>query len=186
MKLFLVRLVIAINSFLHPVENKIEKYRKYIGFFILFLAFFISWISFFPNKIKESGEYAITLLWIILWIPIFARVFGMKIIQLIMPLRREIGILMGTLAFVHGARYYLNSPTAIGKTSFWIQNDFLSYLAFGFFALILTIPLTLTSSKWAMKKMGKYWKWLHRSVYLIILFAVAHVVLLKSFLHLEY
>lgn len=126
------------------------------------------------------------LLWVILWIPIFARVFGLKIVQAIMPLRREIGILMGTLAFVHGARYYLNSPTSIGKTSFWIQQDFLSYLAFGFFALFFTIPLLLTSSKWAMKKMGKYWKWLHRSVYLIILFAVAHVVLLKSFLHFEY
>lgn len=72
------------------------------------------------------------------------------------------------------------------KDFFLDPRWFLSYLAFWFFALFFTVPLLLTSSKWAMKKMGKYWKWLHRSVYLIIIFVVAHVVLLKSFLHLEY
>ncbi len=66
------------------------------------------------------------------------------------------------------------------------SGNFPSYLIFGFLALILTIPLTLTSSTWAMKKMGKYWKMLHRTVYLILIFTVLHVVLLKWYLHFEF
>jgi DMSO/TMAO reductase YedYZ heme-binding membrane subunit len=50
----------------------------------------------------------------------------------------------------------------------------------------LSVPLTLTSSSWAMRKMGKYWKYLHRLVYIIIIFVVVHVVLLKAFRWFEY
>ena len=71
-----------------------------------------------------------------------------------MPLRQELGILMGTLAFVHGAMYIVPYPTMIGESYFWLDDTtVISYLAFGFFALLLTIPLTLTSSKWAMRVM---------------------------------
>lgn len=141
---------------------------------------------FDAHSVKESGEKAILVLWIILWIPIFARVFGLRIFQAMMPLRKEIGILMGTLAFVHSARYIVSSPDYILEWSFWIQDGFLSYLAFGFFALILTIPLTLTSNIWMMKNMGKYWKYLHRSVYVIIIFTVVHVILLKLYREFDY
>ena len=126
------------------------------------------------------------LLWFLLFMPIFARVFGIRIFQLMMPLRKELGILMGTLAFVHGAAYIGSYPTMIGESYFWLDDTtILSYLAFGFFALLLTVPLTLTSSNWAMRKLGKRWKVLHRMVYLIIIFAVVHVVLLKYARHFE-
>jgi sulfoxide reductase heme-binding subunit YedZ len=103
-----------------------------------------------------------------------------------MPLRKELGILMGTLAFVHGAIYIAPYPTMIGESYFWFNDiTILSYLAFGFLALLFTIPLTLTSSNWAMKKMGRYWKIFHRTAYLIIIFTVIHVVLLKWYREFE-
>lgn len=53
-------------------------------------------------------------------------------------------------------------------------------MAFGFFALLITISLALTSSDWAIHTLGKNWKRLHRLVYLIIILAVIHIVLIQS------
>ena len=64
-----------INTLLTPLENAIKKYRKYIGYFLILLSFASFGYMFDEHSVKESGEKAITVLWIILWIPIFARVF---------------------------------------------------------------------------------------------------------------
>lgn len=103
-----------------------------------------------------------------------------------MPLRQELGILMGTLAFVHSVAYIAPYPSMITESYFWLDDTtVISYLALGFFALLFTIPLTLTSNKWAMRKLGKNWKRLHRTVYIIIILTVIHVVLLKWYREFE-
>ncbi len=180
-------LIIRINTLLSPIENILKAHKKYIGYFFLILAVLSFGFFWADNGVKESGEKAIFVLWVILWIPIFARVFGIRIFQAIMSLRQELGILMGTLAFVHGAMYIVPYPTMIGESYFWLDDTtVLSYLAFGFFALLLTIPLTLTSTKWAMRVMWRYWKMLHRMVYVIIIFTVIHVVLIQWAKHMEW
>lgn len=174
-----------INTLLTPLDNLLKKYRNSIWYVFLFLTFCSFGFFFVPNGVKESGEKAIFVLWIILWIPIFARVFGLRIFQSMMPLRKELGILMGTLAFVHAWSFFLQARAYIEPRDFLIQSWLPSYLGFGLLAFLISIPLTLTSSTWMMKKMGKYWKVLHRSVYAIIIFSVVHVVLLKFARHFE-
>jgi DMSO/TMAO reductase YedYZ heme-binding membrane subunit len=142
-----------INKILAPIDKWISKNRKYIGFFLIFLSFCSFGFFFFPLSTKDSGEKAILVLWIILWIPIFTRVFGIDLFKTLLPLRKELGILMGTLAFVHGAGYLFQFPSFILEKSFWWDQGFFTYLATGFFALILSMPLTLTSSNWAIKKL---------------------------------
>jgi methionine sulfoxide reductase heme-binding subunit len=93
---------------------------------------------------------------------------------------------MGVLAVVHGSTYIIPHPEVILTRDFWITADgYPSYLAFGYLAMILTVPLLVTSSSWMMRHMGKYWKMLHRLVYIILIFSVAHVVLLRLYLHFE-
>lgn len=48
------------------------------------------------------------------------------------------------------------------------------YITVGFAAFILLIPLVLTSSSYAMRTLGRKWKTLHKSVYLIGVLAVLH------------
>lgn len=50
------------------------------------------------------------------------------------------------------------------------------YITLGFLALILLLPLGLTSFQAAQRKLGRNWKKLHRLVYLINILAVLHVV----------
>jgi DMSO/TMAO reductase YedYZ heme-binding membrane subunit len=70
-----------------------------------------------------------------------------------MPLRKEIGIFMGTLALVHAFTYLYPNPDKILESYFWIKNGFISFTAFGFFALILTTLLLITSNNWAIRKL---------------------------------
>lgn len=175
----------TVNNFLAPLDTLLKKHRKYVGYFIIFLTLCSFWFFFFPNSTKESGEKAILVLWIILWLPIFARVFDLNIAKTLMPLRKELGILMGILAIVHGGWYIASNPEMLGTRDFWITNGQPTAYAFGFFWYILSIPLLLTSNIWSMKKLGKYWKMLHKLVYIIVILVVIHVVMIKYFLELD-
>jgi methionine sulfoxide reductase heme-binding subunit len=50
----------------------------------------------------------------------------------------------------------------------------------------LSVPLTLTSSTWVMRKMGKYWKMLHRLVYVIALLVILHIALIRGYKHMDF
>lgn len=171
-------MITPINAFLLPVEKIIRHYQKHIGYFCIALSFGALPILFFPEYMKSAGEYAKNILLFILFLPIFSKVLGFKIARVLMPLRKEMGILMGTLAFVHGVSYNLQYPSFMLESTYWWQNGMVTYLGVGFFALLLTIPLTLTSNVWAMKKLGKNWKKLHRFAYWILVLVMLHVILI--------
>ncbi len=168
-----------INHFLSPIERIIGKYRVYIGYTFIVLSFFSLSLIFFPSFVKDTGEQAKNLLFFLLFLPIFSRVLWLSLAQSIMPLRKEIGIFMGTLAFVHGAAYIYEYPSFILDIEFWWQEGMVTYFFLWFVSLIFTIPLVLTSNNWAIKKLWKKWKLLHRTVYLIAIFTILHVVLLE-------
>lgn len=52
------------------------------------------------------------------------------------------------------------------------------YALVGFAAFLILLPLALTSTRWAMKKLGKRWTALHKWVYAAAILAVLHYVLL--------
>lgn len=169
----------TINTFLEPIESLVKKYQKYIWYFFIVLSILSFTLAFSPETVKLTGEQAMNVLWFLLFLPIFARVFGLSLAQTLMPLRKEIGIFMGTLAVVHSIGYIIPDPSMLLYSWFWIENGFLGYLGFWFLAFICTLPLLLTSNDWAIKKLWKNWKKLHRLVYGIVIFTVVHVVLLK-------
>jgi hypothetical protein len=80
----------SINTVLTPLENIMRIYKKYIGYSILALAFLSVYLLFGEDMLKSSGEKAILVLWIILWMPILARVFGLRIFAQMLPLRKEL------------------------------------------------------------------------------------------------
>ena len=109
-----------INTFLLPLENLIKKYRKYIGYALLVLTLLSFVFLAGQNNLKSSGEKAIFVLWIILWLPIFARVLNLTIAKALMPLRKELGILMGVLALIHGFSFIIpNQEIMQNSVSLW-------------------------------------------------------------------
>ena len=69
-------------------------------------------------------------LWFILFLPICTKVFNLGIPSKWMLYRKEFGILMGTLALVHSAQYFLGvgSIQEIFGIDFWIYEGSISYL----------------------------------------------------------
>lgn len=50
------------------------------------------------------------------------------------------------------------------------------FITIGFAAYVLMIPLAMTSFNYAQRKLGRNWKRIHRSVYVLSILAVLHVV----------
>jgi sulfoxide reductase heme-binding subunit YedZ len=54
------------------------------------------------------------------------------------------------------------------------------YVLAGFAAFLLLLPLALTSTKWAMRRLGRWWKRFHRLIYPAALLAVLHYLWLSK------
>jgi sulfoxide reductase heme-binding subunit YedZ len=93
------------------------------------------------------------------------------------PLRRWYGIMMACCA--------IGDATAAGITDNFAGGVFgrLAGHVFelmGFMMVMLVIPLLLTGNPWAQRKLGKYWKRLHRLIYVIWALLFAHLILLEG------
>ncbi|MGK2848511.1 MAG: ferric reductase-like transmembrane domain-containing protein [Minisyncoccota bacterium] len=138
----------------------------------------------FPEVRKDFGEASANILLFILFLSPLSRLLRMRLLLQLMGLRRELGILMGYLATVHGVGYLLDPSwfdmfiePYLGSNVFMMQPLFF----FGIIAYILTLPLLLTSNNLALRFLGgKKWKWLHRSVYLLFVVAILHRFFVKS------
>ena len=127
---------------------------------------------------KGAGELAANLLIALLFLSPIATIFRMRLLSLGMGLRRQIGILMGYLAVVHGVGY-MSDPQFF---AFFIAEHLGSGIAsmdasilVGIIGLLLTLPLLVTSNTFSMRRLGgKNWKRLHRLVYPAFLFIVLH------------
>jgi sulfoxide reductase heme-binding subunit YedZ len=148
---------------------------------ILFLPFFFLTVGERVEYGKNMGTLAL-ILFIITLIPSMIRRFGLSkefslLIKLTLPVRRQFGILMFMAAFTH----YL-AMKVIPVLQFKLPPSLPVYQAFGLAALILTLPLFLTSNNWATRKLKSNWKRLHRLTYVIGWLIFGHVLLggLKS------
>ena len=59
------------------------------------------------------------------------------------------------------------------------------YIAVGFLAWLLLVPLALTSTRRMTKILGKFWHKLHRLIYCVALLAILHVFWLAKSSYLE-
>lgn len=132
----------------------------------------------FPELRNDFGETALNLLIIILFLSPIASVTRMPLLLVVLGFRRELGILTGYLAMVHGLGYLLD-PSFFGiAVAPYLPLDILSidpFIFFGVAGLILTFPLLLTSNAFALRTLGGVrWKRLHRLVYPAFVLIVLH------------
>jgi methionine sulfoxide reductase heme-binding subunit len=95
------------------------------------------------------------------------------------PLRRWYGIMMACCS--------IGDAIAAGLTDTTFAGGFLGRLAghafelMGFLMVMLVIPLLITGNRWAQRKLGRYWKQLHRLTYVIWALLAVHLMLLEGF-----
>ena len=93
----------------------------------------------------------------------------------IIPARKWLGLYAFSYAAVH---FYIFIGEDYGFQWIYIWQDVGTklYIIVGFCALLILLPLALTSSKGWMRRLGKWWKKLHQWVYVAGVLAVFHYV----------
>lgn len=120
-----------------------------------------------------TGEWAFNFLLLTLFATSFKRWTGKA---WLLPQRRKLGLFSFFYAVLHGTAYS-------GFLLEWDWADIVTelierqYLTFGMLALVLLLPLAVTSTRFFQKKLGKRWKSLHRMVYVIAFLAAIHYLL---------
>lgn len=134
-----------------------------------------------PNPIQEitlrTGKPALVLLVLSLACTPLSTLLGWK--QLL-PLRRPLGLYAFLYVCLHLLIFvwldYGLDPALLREAIFEKR-----YALAGFAAFLLLLPLAVTSTKWAMRRLGKNWKRLHRLVYVAAVLAIIHYLwLVKS------
>ncbi len=138
----------------------------------------------FPDLRHAYGEASGNLLIALLFLSPLSKIFRIRLLQQLMGLRRELGIMFGYLATVHGLGY-LTDPLVGPYVAEQFASSTLGWgerpLIFGFIAYALTLPLLFTSNNLANRLLGgRNWKLLHRLVYLMALMAVIHRFTIKG------
>jgi sulfoxide reductase heme-binding subunit YedZ len=94
------------------------------------------------------------------------------------PLRRWFGIMM--------AANGIGDTIAAGMTD-KLAGDFLArltehtFVLSGFVMVMLLIPLLITANPWAQRRLGRYWKMLHRLIYVVWALLFVHLAVLEGF-----
>lgn len=140
----------------------------------------------FGRTVKPTGELAWKLLLFMIFVSLFQKITALHFPKFsffakLLPLRKWAGILAFLIAASHGL-------AEISKRGFDWQNiidaSFTTHHAaiLGTFSFLIMLPLFLTSTHWAIKKMGyKTWKNLQRFAHLAFVFAALHVALIHYF-----
>ncbi len=87
--------------------------------------------------------------------------------------RRSLGLYAFFYAVLHVA-IYVTFDRALSVAGTFRELSTRTFLQFGFLALILMMPLAVTSTNAMQRKLGKRWKRLHQLAYPIAILAVVH------------
>lgn len=122
----------------------------------------------------RTGKAAITLLLLSLAVTPAKIWFGW---QQVHPLRKILGLYAFLYVTLHLLIFvWLDYGLDLGLIYGAIFEK--QYALIGFAAFLILLPLAITSTRWAMRKMGKNWTRLHRWIYLAGILAVIHYLLL--------
>lgn len=127
-----------------------------------------------PDPIEKllhtCGKTALNFLLITLCVTPVKTIFGLPHL---LRLRRMLGLFAFFYAALHFAIYYFLDR---GMDFNEIVEDIAKrpYITIGFAALVLLIPLAVTSTNGWMRRLGKRWQKLHQLVYVIAILGVWH------------
>ena len=87
--------------------------------------------------------------------------------------RRELGVASFAYALAHAAAYLLRKE----DVGLIVDEALSAEMLTGWIALLIFLPLALTSNDYSVRRLKKRWKTLHRLVYVAALLTLAHWIL---------
>ncbi len=122
--------------------------------------------------VLELGLWAAIFLWVGLWISPLKRRLGLG---WLIRFRRLLGLYGFFYAILHLAAF---ATFMVGWRADLLFQELSErpYIIMGALAVLLLIPLVVTSTKGMQRRLGKNWKMLHRLVFVISILVMGHIV----------
>ena len=131
-------------------------------------------IIFYGEYLHWTGMQATYLLFAALAITPVRRLFPKaRWARWLLLRRRDIGVAVCAYSGAHAIAYLLRQPDLAEIVTDALTAGMLT----GWLALIIILPLTITSNDFSMRKLGKRWKTLHQLVYAGAMLTLAHWIL---------
>ena len=127
----------------------------------------------------ELGEIALQLLIIGLCISPLRRFFGVNLIRF----RRTFGVLAFTYVVLHFSVWAVLDVQSFSRV--WADIVKRPYITIGMAALVLMIPLAVTSNNRSVRALGAAWRKLHVLTYPVAILAAVHFIWLSKGFQLE-
>jgi sulfoxide reductase heme-binding subunit YedZ len=129
------------------------------------------------HAVGESGQWAVRLLILTLSVTPLAMLFkGWEFTRYLRKGRRYFGVASAVYATLHVTAYAMGEGTLAKILSQVTEPEYLA----GWTAFAILLPLAATSSDWAVRKMGTWWKPLQRWTYAAGLLVLLHWSLLHG------
>ncbi len=130
--------------------------------------------TFFYQFSRLAGQLAV-LAFVLSITPGIARRFQIRndLTAALMLFRRQTGMLVFLLGLMHYVIIFLAPTIRAGAA----PTDPPLYQLMGVLALYPMALLFVTSNDWAVKKMGRWWQWLHKFVYIAAWAIFLHIAL---------
>jgi sulfoxide reductase heme-binding subunit YedZ len=122
----------------------------------------------------ESAKWAIRFLLFSLAMSPLNTYFGWRSA---IKLRKPAGLWAFGFAALH---FLLEITDTVFQGIHWLWLPIEPFIIFGLIGLLILSAMAMTSNQWAMKRLGKRWKRLHRLVYVAGMAIVYHAVLATS------
>lgn len=130
--------------------------------------------NYFAEKRAWFGRIALLVLLIVITPGILGRFnIQVRVSRVITLYRRRLGILVFLLAFTHFNLIIL--PRVSGVEPFVFP--FPLFQMMGLYALVILFFMFLTSNNFSQRRLGKWWKNLHRLIYAVVLLILIHTAL---------
>lgn len=151
--------------------------------------FSLAWNAFYGNlganpveaMTHETGKWGLRFLLITLAISPLRQWFGLAVL---MRFRRMLGLTVFFYACCH-FMIWLVADHSLGFSDMFEDIIDRPYITLGFSALVLLVPLAITSNQTMVRRLGRRWKTLHQLTYLVIILAILHFIWLVKADYLE-
>ncbi|MFU8862539.1 MAG: protein-methionine-sulfoxide reductase heme-binding subunit MsrQ [Rhodobacterales bacterium] len=127
----------------------------------------------------ELGLFALQLLIAGLTITPLRRFAGINLIRF----RRAIGVLAFTYVALHLLVWLVLDVQVLSRV--WADILKRPYITVGMTALVLMLPLVVTSNNRSVRRLGPTWRQLHKLTYIVVLLGGVHFVMLRKGFQIE-
>ena len=127
------------------------------------------------NKLEEElGEFALKLLILGLAVSPLLHFTRINLVRF----RRAIGVMAFAYVMVHFLVWFLLDLQSLSHI--WTEIAKRPYVTVGMAGFIAMIPLALTSNDLSVRRLGRFWRVLHRLTYLVAILAGLHFIMLSK------